>query len=68
MTQVTLYLPEGGVEDYPNAQEVGIEEGFLTFVNQLDAPDSKAMRFKTSLPFVWKQAGGHDPSDQSELR
>jgi len=63
MAQVTLYLPEGGVEDYPNAQEVGIEEGFLTFVNQLDAPDSKAMRFKTSLPFVWKHAGDHDPGD-----
>ncbi len=39
MAQVTLYLPEGGVEDFPNAQEVGIEEGFLTFVNQLGAPD-----------------------------
>jgi hypothetical protein len=68
MAQVTLYLPEGGVEDYPNAQEVGIEEGFLTFVNQLDAPDSKAMRFKTSLPFVWKQAGGRDPGDQFKPR
>jgi hypothetical protein len=43
---------------------MGIEEGFVTFVNQLDAPDSKAMRFKTSLPFVWIQAGGHDPGDQ----
>jgi hypothetical protein len=53
---------------YPNAQEVGIEEGFLTFVNQLDTPNSKAVRFKTSLPFVWKQAGGHDPGDQFKPR
>jgi hypothetical protein len=47
---------------------VGIEEGFLAFVNQLDAPNSKAMQFKTSLPFVWKQAGGHDPGDQFKPR
>lgn len=51
MAEVTLYKPDATVR-YPNATEVSVKEGVLSFGVQKDATHPFPQKIQTNVPFL----------------